>query len=200
MAAQSFLNQSFFIYNHALLKRNRISVRLKSGAATGRAYNNRDDHCLTSQIERIADKRMDEISREKEEYFADGVLWSDNHSNTSSDTKTVFERITCGSELDLARACDPISIECRERFRQRLRRIIHRLSDLVRANPFSKEAESSTNAPLSTNFWIVLSKVEVDEVFNILYLTSLIKSRQLWESQRLQSMVYWHFPTKQTTT
>lgn len=71
-------------------------------------------HCLTSQIERIADKRMDEISREKEEYFADGVLWSDNHSHTSSDTKTVFERITCGSELDLARACGPISIECRE--------------------------------------------------------------------------------------
>lgn len=111
---------------------------------------------------------MDEICQEKEEYLADGVLWSDNHSNTSSDTKTVFERISCGSELNLARACGPISIECRERFRQRLRRIIHRLSDLVRANPFSKEAESSTNAPLSTNFWIVLSKLEVDEVFNIL--------------------------------
>ena len=111
---------------------------------------------------------MDEIFREKEEYFADVVLWSDNHSNTSSDTKTMFERITCGSELDPARACGPISIEYRERFRQRLRRIIHRLSDLVRANPFSKEAESSTNAPLSTNFWIVLSKLEVDEVLNIL--------------------------------
>ena len=101
MAAQCFLNQSFFIYNHALLKRNGISVRLKNGAATGRAYNNQDGHCLTSQIERIAEKRMDEISREKEEYFADGVLWSDNHSNTSSDRKTVFERIACGSELDL---------------------------------------------------------------------------------------------------
>ena len=111
---------------------------------------------------------MEEISREKEEYFADGVLWSDNHSNTSSDTKTVFERITSGSELDLAQTCGPISIECRERFRQRLRHIIHRLSDLVKANPFSKEVESSTNAPLSTNFWIVLSKLKVDEVFNTL--------------------------------
>lgn len=107
---------------------------------------------------------MDEISREKEEYFVDGVLWSDN---TSSDTKTVFNRITCGSELDLAQACSPISIECRERFRQRLRRIIYRLSDLVKANPFSKEAESM-NAPLSTNFWIVLSMLEVNKVFNIL--------------------------------
>lgn len=48
---------------------------------------------------------MDEISREKEEYFADGVLWSDNHSNTSSDTKTVFERITCGCGVR-ARVCD----------------------------------------------------------------------------------------------
>jgi hypothetical protein len=112
---------------------------------------------------------MDEISREKEESFADGVIWSDNHSNPSSGTKTVFERITCGSELlDLARSFGPISIECRERFRQRLQRIIHHLSDLVRANPFSKEAESSTNVPVSTNFWIVLSKLEVDEVFNIL--------------------------------
>jgi hypothetical protein len=110
---------------------------------------------------------MDEISREKEEYFADGVLWSDNHAILHL-TRKPCSKVTCGSELNLAPACHPISIECRERFRQRLRRIIHHLRDLVRANPFSKEAESSTNAPLSTNFWTVLSKLEVDEVFNIL--------------------------------
>src|ERR1700723_3521256 len=39
---------------------------------------------------------MDEISRQKEEYLADGVPWRDNHSNASSDTKTVFRRITSG--------------------------------------------------------------------------------------------------------
>ena len=121
---------------------------------------------LTLQIERIVDKRIDEISREKEEYLADGVPWSDNYSNTPSDTKTVFNRITSGSELDLAQAYSSISIECRERFRRRSQRIIYRLS--VKVNPFSKEAESSTNAPLSTNFWTVLSMLEVDKVFNIL--------------------------------
>ena len=92
----------------------------------------------------------------------------DNYSNTPSDKKPVFNRITSGSELDLAQAYSLISIECKERFRRRLQRIIYRLSDLIKVNPFSKEAESSTNAPLSTNFWTILSMLEVDKVFNIL--------------------------------
>ena len=57
-------------------------------------------------------------------------------------TQKPFSKESPLDELDLAQACGPVSIECRERFRQRT---THNpcLSDLAKANPFSKEAESS---------------------------------------------------------
>ena len=110
----------------------------------------------------------DDIFGEKEELLAEGVLWSQSSSNTLSNMRTEFKRINFGSEVDFAQVRDSHSSACRERFRQRLRLIIHRLFDLIKANPFSAEANSSMNAALSANFWIALSQLEGDEVLNTL--------------------------------
>jgi hypothetical protein len=107
---------------------------------------------------------MEEIYPDKAICLANGIVYK---QSTITNTEPIFRRIRCGS-TEVITVSKSEAIDCQGRFQQRLRDIIYRLFSLIGASPCSKDMALS-DAPISMNFWMLLSTLHPEEVFEVIH-------------------------------